>query len=79
IGTFAWQPTLTTSGGKLPAEVDKVLAEAGLLHAVPIPVDLAAGRVVGVVGDRPAALALARSLVLQATTLSGPPTCEWPS
>ncbi|MGH3817267.1 MAG: type VII secretion protein EccCa [Pseudonocardiaceae bacterium] len=72
IGTFAWQPTLTTSGGKLPAEVDKVLAEAGLLHAVPIPVDLVAGRVVGVVGDRPAALALARSLVLQATTLSGP-------
>jgi type VII secretion protein EccCb len=72
VGTFAWRPTLTGGRGKLPPEVDEALAEAGVLREAPVPVDLAAGRVVGVVGDRPAALALARSLLLQAATLSGP-------
>ncbi len=72
IGTLAWLPKVTSGGGKRPPEVNDVLAVAGVLHEVPIPIDLAAGRVVGVVGDRTTALALARSLLLQATTLSGP-------
>ena len=62
MGTHAWRPALTGGGGKLPPGVDEALAEAGLLQEVPIPVDLAAGRVAGVVGDRSAALSLARSL-----------------
>lgn len=73
IGTFSWRPPLTaSSGAKPPAQVEEALEQVGILHGVPIPVDLAVGRVVGIVGDRPAALALARSLLLQATTLSGP-------
>ena len=39
---------------------------------VPIPVDLAPGRVVGILGDRGAGLALARSLLLQMVTHHGP-------
>ncbi len=71
-GPLAWQPTIVGGGGKPPPEVGEALAAAGVLGDVPIPVDLAHGRVVGVVGDRSAALALARSLLLQAATLSGP-------
>jgi S-DNA-T family DNA segregation ATPase FtsK/SpoIIIE len=71
-GTLTWLPTVTGGSGKHPAQVDEALAVGGILREVPVPVDLAAGCVVGVVGDRPAALALARSLLLQATTLSGP-------
>jgi DNA segregation ATPase FtsK/SpoIIIE, S-DNA-T family len=72
LGTVAWLPAVTGGGRKLPPQVEEALSAAGVLHEVPIPVDLAAGRVVGMVGDRPGALALARSLLLQATTLSGP-------
>ncbi|MGH3855240.1 MAG: FtsK/SpoIIIE domain-containing protein, partial [Pseudonocardiaceae bacterium] len=72
IGTLPWLPTITGGSGKPPPQVEEILTAEGVLRDVPIPVDLAAGRVVGVVGDRAAALALARALLLQATTLSGP-------
>ncbi|MGH3875036.1 MAG: type VII secretion protein EccCb [Pseudonocardiaceae bacterium] len=72
MGTFTWLPAVTGTSGKRPVQVDEALATAGILRETPVGVDLAAGRAVGIVGDRPAALALARSLLLQATTLSGP-------
>lgn len=72
IGTLPWAPVLTGGSGKPAPQVEEALTEVGVLHDVPIPVDLATGRVVGVVGERAAALALARALLLQASTLSGP-------
>ena len=70
-GDLEWQPPLAEQGGGRPDGVDEALAQAGQLRAGPVGVDLA-GAVVGVVGDRGPALALARSLVCQAATQSGP-------
>ncbi|MCA1691539.1 MAG: FHA domain-containing protein, partial [Actinobacteria bacterium] len=72
IGSLPWTPPIATGGGKLPVEAGEAIAAAGLLREVPVPVDLKGGSVVGLAGDRRPALALARSLVLQAATLSGP-------
>jgi S-DNA-T family DNA segregation ATPase FtsK/SpoIIIE len=55
-----------------PEELAAALAEAEILPDAPVPVDLAGGGVVGIVGDRAAALSLARSLVCQAAVLHGP-------
>ena len=55
-----------------PDELAEALAAAATLEGSPVPVDLSAGGVVGIVGDRSAALALARSLLCQAAALHGP-------
>jgi S-DNA-T family DNA segregation ATPase FtsK/SpoIIIE len=74
VGTVPWEPPV----GKLPATADipeeltATLAGATSLVGSPVPVDLSSGGVVGIVGDRSAALALARSLVCQAAALHGP-------
>lgn len=52
-------------------EVEQEITAAGSLREVPAVVDLAGG-VVGIEGDRDAALAVARSLLCQAVTGSGP-------
>lgn len=70
IGAVGWQPP--TRGTADLAEVRDVLAAAGPLVDVPVPVDLRAGRGVAVVGPREAAVAVARSLVVQAAVLHGP-------
>jgi S-DNA-T family DNA segregation ATPase FtsK/SpoIIIE len=65
----------------LPADMGRVGANAELAAAVDrastiercaVHVDLAGGNVVGLVGERSAALALARSLVVQTCVLHGP-------
>ncbi|MGH9120024.1 MAG: FtsK/SpoIIIE domain-containing protein, partial [Acidimicrobiales bacterium] len=56
----------------LPDELTSALQEASTLPRAPVPVDLSGGGVAGIVGDRNAALALARSLVCQAAVLHGP-------
>lgn len=71
VGTRPWRPPLVSGAGKLAPEVDDALG-AVVLTDVPIGVGLAEDGVLGVVGDRQAVLAAARSLLLQATTLSGP-------
>jgi len=54
------------------AEVAEALAAASRLTQVPAPVDLSDGGVLGLEGDRAAALAAARSMLVQAVTASGP-------
>jgi DNA segregation ATPase FtsK/SpoIIIE, S-DNA-T family len=71
-GDLPWEPSLSRIPGERPPEVDAVLAARATLVRVPVDVDLADGGVVGLVGDRSAALALARSLLCQAATQSGP-------
>ncbi|HET9167964.1 MAG TPA: FtsK/SpoIIIE domain-containing protein [Actinospica sp.] len=57
---------------ELDPRVTAALQAASTLTQVPVPVDLAAGGVLGLEGDRAAALAAARALLCQAVTGSGP-------
>ncbi|HYZ97599.1 MAG TPA: FtsK/SpoIIIE domain-containing protein, partial [Acidimicrobiales bacterium] len=76
VGDVAWSPPVAAVAGRPgaeePEELTAALAEASVLPGAPVPVDLSGGGVVGIVGDRWAALALARSLVCQAAALHGP-------
>ncbi len=73
IGDVRWTPDLPHAAGEaVPHEVMERLARYGTLISVPLPVELAEGGVVGVVGDRAAALAVARSLLVQAAVHHGP-------
>jgi S-DNA-T family DNA segregation ATPase FtsK/SpoIIIE len=65
-----WTPPVRTVG-RLPGEVTERV-EAARLLAAPVIVDLSHGGVIGVAGDRTVALAVARSLLCQATVHSGP-------
>ncbi|MGH3710634.1 MAG: FtsK/SpoIIIE domain-containing protein, partial [Pseudonocardiaceae bacterium] len=72
LGRVSWQPPLESDHGERPTEVLEALADASHLERVPVPVDLAEGGVVGIVGNRMCALALARSLICQAAVHHGP-------
>jgi S-DNA-T family DNA segregation ATPase FtsK/SpoIIIE len=74
VGGVPWSPPVAQAGPgtEPPDELAAALAESELLDDAPVPVALAAGGVVGVVGDRGAALAVARSLLCQAAALHGP-------
>ncbi|MEZ0109127.1 S-DNA-T family DNA segregation ATPase FtsK/SpoIIIE [Catenulispora sp. EB89] len=52
--------------------ISDAIADASWLSQVPVAVNLADGGVLGLEGDRPAALAAARSLLCQAVAESGP-------
>jgi DNA segregation ATPase FtsK/SpoIIIE, S-DNA-T family len=71
IGDVPWEPPV-----ELPREVhedvSRLLERHRTLRDVPVEIDLSDGGVVGLVGDRSAALALARSLVVQACVHHGP-------
>lgn len=71
IGDVPWSPPVGVPRGGPPEEVAQVVARHAVLRRVPVPVDLSGG-VVGIVGERAMALALARSLVLQAAVQHGP-------
>ena len=71
-GRLDWQPPLDQRAGDHGPDVVEAVAAVNTLHDVPIEVPLSGGAVVGIVGDRAAALAVARSLVCQAATQSGP-------
>jgi S-DNA-T family DNA segregation ATPase FtsK/SpoIIIE len=74
VGAVRWRPPVTEAprSAATPDELAEALAAAATLEGSPVPVDLSAGGVVGIVGDRTAALALARSLLCQAAALHGP-------
>ncbi len=72
LADLPWQPPVRDDRGTPPPEVAELLAELGELPWVPVPVSLAPGGVVGLEGDRYAALAVARALLCQAVTTSGP-------
>ena len=71
LGDVVWQPPLDRTGGKLPPKVAETLA-ATRLRSAPVNVELAEGGVVGIVGERSAALAAARGLLCQAAVHHGP-------
>jgi S-DNA-T family DNA segregation ATPase FtsK/SpoIIIE len=71
-GTVAWSPPVAGEPGGWAPEVAARVRDAARLDAAPVAVDLSHGGVVGVAGPREAALAVARSLVLQATATHGP-------
>ena len=72
-GDVAWEPPVVERRGVPPAdEVAEALRAASRLERTVVPVELADGGVVGIVGDRDAALALARSLLCQIAVLHGP-------
>ncbi len=68
-GCVEWQPDWVEPPG--PEAADAARAFAGL-HDVPVTACLGAGRVIGVAGDRPAALGVVRQLVSQAAVNHGP-------
>jgi S-DNA-T family DNA segregation ATPase FtsK/SpoIIIE len=74
VGDVPWTPPTGDLGrrAELPDELREALEESAVIPGAPMPVDLSEGGVVGIVGDRTAALALARSLICQAAVLSGP-------
>jgi DNA segregation ATPase FtsK/SpoIIIE, S-DNA-T family len=72
IGDVPWSPPVSGPRGEYPAEVAEIIARHAVLRQAPVPVALSGGGVVGIVGERTTALALARSLVLQAAVHHGP-------
>ncbi len=71
-GPVPWSPPVEGPRDEMDEEVGRVMARFTLLHDAPVEVDLSSGGVVGLVGDRAAGLALARSLVCQAAVHHGP-------
>ncbi|MGH9187871.1 MAG: FHA domain-containing protein, partial [Acidimicrobiales bacterium] len=74
LGDVPWQPPVgdLPRGAATPEELRTTLQDASILREAPVVADLSGGGVVGVVGDRDAAVATARSLVCQAAALHGP-------
>ena len=75
VGTadLSYSPPIEVRGdGAAAPEALEALEALEPLRDVPVAVSLAPGDIVGVVGPRPAARAVARSLVLQAAVLHGP-------
>jgi S-DNA-T family DNA segregation ATPase FtsK/SpoIIIE len=71
LGRVPFRPPLAQRVAPAP-QAEEILAEYADLELAPVRVDLADGGVVGLVGPRKPALALARSLVCQAAVLHGP-------
>ena len=73
VANIPWTPPVAERAyADRPAEVDALVTQHSVLEQAPVAVDLGPGRCLGVVGDRPAALALLRSLVCQTAVHHGP-------
>jgi S-DNA-T family DNA segregation ATPase FtsK/SpoIIIE len=74
VGVVTWAPPIAGPGATadVTPPLEALLDDANSLPDAPIGVDLSAGGVVGIVGERGACLAFARSLLCQAATLHGP-------
>jgi DNA segregation ATPase FtsK/SpoIIIE, S-DNA-T family len=76
VGDVPWRVPVTEPPALKAADTPEALAtlvgEASTLAGGAVPLDLSGGGVVGIVGDRAAAVAVARSLVCQAAALHGP-------
>ncbi|HEV7805728.1 MAG TPA: FtsK/SpoIIIE domain-containing protein [Solirubrobacteraceae bacterium] len=71
LADLPWQPPLKEDADTLPPEAAEI-AESSRLSVAPVGVDLSDGGIVGIAGDREAALATARSLLCQAAVHHGP-------
>ncbi|MFF4749083.1 FtsK/SpoIIIE domain-containing protein [Streptomyces sp. NPDC002514] len=67
-----WSPPLDDGSSDPAPETAGILGARNVLPQVPLVVGVAAGEAVGLEGDRRACLAVARSLLCQAVTGSGP-------
>jgi DNA segregation ATPase FtsK/SpoIIIE, S-DNA-T family len=72
LGRTPWCAAAPAGREAPPPEVVEVLDRHRALDRSPVEVDLSGNGVVGIVGERSAALALARSLVVQAAVHHGP-------
>jgi S-DNA-T family DNA segregation ATPase FtsK/SpoIIIE len=72
IGDVPWEVPVDRGRQRPAPAVQEVLDRHARLPRAPVEVDLSRGGVVGLVGDRSAALALARALVCQAAAHHGP-------
>lgn len=70
--TQAWTPPLDSPSGDHPPEVEETIEKLGWLPNAPLAVDLTPRHTLGVVGDRTAALALARAVICQLCVHHGP-------
>ncbi len=72
IGDVPWAPRLDDRTSPVPDPLVREALAASRIPAAPVRVDLTDAGVVGIVGDRTGALALARSLLTQAAVHAGP-------
>lgn len=72
VGNVPWQPPVDAATIKRAGEDVAQVVEDAVLPNAPVDVDLTHAGVVGIVGDRADALAVARSLLCQAVTHCGP-------
>ena len=72
VGAWPWAPPLPSSTAPRHAEIARAIDGASPIADTPIDVGLAKHGVVGIVGPRDAALALARGLAIQAAVHHGP-------
>ncbi|MEY2434259.1 MAG: segregation ATPase FtsK/SpoIIIE, family, partial [Acidimicrobiaceae bacterium] len=72
IGSTPWQSAVPAGRDAPPPEVNAMVEQHSHLPRSPVEVDLSAGGVVGIVGERSIALAVGRSLVCQAAVHHGP-------
>ncbi len=71
-GPVRWEPPVDWDRVAAADQLGHALADASVIPDTAVALDLSGGAVVGIVGDRAVALAVARSLVVQACTLHGP-------
>ncbi len=71
LGPLPWRPVEVSPAAEHEA-LTEVLGRHDVLRRAPVEVDLAGGGVVGIVGHRETALAVARSLLCQAAVAHGP-------
>ncbi|HEY9293151.1 MAG TPA: FtsK/SpoIIIE domain-containing protein [Microlunatus sp.] len=72
VGDTPWDPPVENKSGSRPDNKVREAIRESRLPAAAVDVDLSKAGVVGIVGNRGGALALARSLLIQAAVQSGP-------
>lgn len=72
VGNVPWRPELDSSVGRRQDDAVQEVLDSSVLPSAPVEVELTGAGVVGVVGDREGALAVARDLLCQAVTHCGP-------
>lgn len=72
LADLRWVQPVTSDTREQDSEVTAMLAETATLSQAPVLVDISAGSVIGLDGDRAATLAAARAMLCQAAVGSGP-------
>jgi S-DNA-T family DNA segregation ATPase FtsK/SpoIIIE len=72
LADLPWAPPVTFDAREPDPEATAMVAQAATLPQVPVVVEISAGGVAGLEGDRSSALAVARAMLCQAVVGSGP-------